>query len=47
MKSPQMLECQMCKKSKSASDFHMNNTKPHRFHRNGICKACQKEVDSR
>ncbi len=44
MKSPTNLPCQHCGKHKSASDFHMNNTKPHRYHRNGICKDCQREV---
>ena len=45
MKSPQALPCQRCGQVKSASDFHMNNTKPHRLNRNGICKDCQSEVD--
>lgn len=44
-KSPQILLCQKCKEEKSASDFYMNVTKPHRFHKNGICKNCQREVD--
>lgn len=45
MKSPETLTCQRCGRTLSASDFHMNNSKPHRLHRNGICKECQMEVD--
>lgn len=35
--------CQRCRKEKRLNQFYENSTKSD--HRNGICKACQKEVD--
>jgi len=38
-------KCQMCGKEKKLNQFYENSTKTD--HRNGICKSCQKKVNSK